>query len=175
MIEVNTVALKQEVERLNKLLSEYEEIQLNLFHQLRDSCTNWQDGISLKFNQKVIADQKESNMLLQTIEEYKNVYQYIAVQYEAFGKKVKCDLDNRQSILSAIDQCSAETNNIISSLNAAGSTNISYIYQVLEQLQSLRQNVVEIYRKIESIEHNINDKLKELAVINISEFTFENL
>ena len=53
MIEVNVIDLKKEIDEITKYINEYEEIQLNLFNQLKESTINWQDGYSKQFESKI--------------------------------------------------------------------------------------------------------------------------
>ena len=113
MLEINTSDLKCDINNLNSLIDEYEEIQLNLFNQLKDSCINWQDGNSLKFDNNIYLERKEAELILQTLKDKRDVFNFIYSKYSEIGKKISCNLNNKNKLLQAINNCESRFNSII--------------------------------------------------------------
>ena len=67
MIEVNVTNLKSNVRNLDKRIKSLEEIKLNMFNQLEDSCVNWHDGHSLIFNSSINLDSTEAENIIDTL------------------------------------------------------------------------------------------------------------
>ncbi len=186
MLEVNVTNLKNELVKMETIIHEYEEIELNLFHQLNDSCVNWQDGNSQIFSDKIDIEQRETNELLDLLKNEQETYQFIVDKYQTIGKKIECQLAHKQSILSAVEECKSGANSVISSFDGVDSGISGSIYSaimdqkrkvqsVLEQLSSFASAVTNMYAKIEQIEREIGAKMRMLKEINIQEFTFHEL
>lgn len=183
MIEVNITELKNNINNLNGLIDEYEEIQLNLFNQLKDSCINWQDGNSIAFDEKMYLEKQESNLLLQNLRNQKKIYNLIYDKYSELGNKIRCNLNNKTTLLKVIDNCYNQASQIINEFNLIDRSFYYYeqysisnqrekIVDTRNKLSEIKTTTYEIYDKIEQIEEEINAKIKELETIKINSFDF---
>lgn len=183
MIEINIMDLKKEIDEVNKYISEYEEVQLNLFNQLKESTINWQDEFSRQFESKIYLDKKETYILLCQLKDKNEVYNYAYNQYKEIGKKISCNLNNKNTIITTIDNCILQANSIINQFNAIDNSFYYWEYQTIEdcknkvinvknKLRNVLSNIRNIYQKIENIEIEVNAKIKELEEIKIHDFDF---
>ena len=102
-MKINNINLKNDINLLNKLIAEYEEVKLNLFNELKDSCINWQDGNSVDFENKIYLEKVESDNILRTLTDKRDILNFIYDKYSDLGKKIKCDLNNRSALLRSIE------------------------------------------------------------------------
>lgn len=184
MLEVDISSLKNAIERLQKLLDEYEEIELNLFNQLKTSCTDWRDGNSEKFESEIYRDRKETDLLKLSLKERKNLYDFIYERYSAFGKKLKCNLNEKDTLLHTFDECYLHTNAIVAEFDRIDR---SFYYSGRSSIEAARRKVVnvrtacknfktkakEMFSEIEAIENKIEAKIKTLEEVKINEFDFD--
>ena len=93
IVDVNVPNLANAINSLKSIISEYEEIELNLFNQLNDSCVNnWQDKYSKEFEGKMQLDKQEAQLILESLNEKKEVYNFIHDRYGEIARKIKVNL-----------------------------------------------------------------------------------
>lgn len=183
MIEIDVTELKNDIASLGALIDEYEEIELNLYSQLKDSCINWQDGNSVLFDSKIYMEKRESELFLQSVKSRREALDFIYSKYSEIGKKIKCNLDNKKTVIGAIDSCYTEAIRI---LNEFQRIDRSFYYseqslieiqrgKVIDsrnRLRDLKTAAMNTFSKIEEIEKEIETKLKSLEQIKINDFSF---
>jgi predicted RNase H-like nuclease (RuvC/YqgF family) len=182
-MEINTDNLKNKITSLESFINEYEEIELNLFNQLKNSVVNWEDGNSIQFDNAIQQEKQETNDILESLKNKKDLYQLIYEKYSELGKKIKCNLGNKNALLRTVDYCYNYATQVINEFNAVD-TSFSYsekssieqqkerIVSLRNQLSEIRSSLSEIYNKIEKIEIEIKGKIRELEELNISSFDF---
>ncbi len=183
MIKINSVELKKEIETLNNLISNCEEIQLNLFNQLKDATINWQDGNSIEFENKIYLEKQEADLILQSLNDKKDILNFIYDKYNELGKKIRCNLNNKTTVIHALENCYKQANSLITEFSKIDR---SFYYSELDKIDNVKQKIInvknkldttkitvsEIYTKIEEIEMEIKDKISELEEIKINSFEF---
>lgn len=183
MVEVNVPNLNNIINSLKSIINEYEEIELNLFNQLNDSCVNnWQDGNSKKFDDKMQFEKQEAQLILESLTNKKEAYDFIHNRYSEIARKIKVNLNGKARVLSSIERC---YNNARTTINLFNSVDTGYrfggeilaqkakIEKVKNELSELKIEVNKLYNKIEEIEQEIRAKIDSLEVVNINPFDFD--
>ena len=176
MIIVNVSDLRSDVNRMNNLIDEMEEIKLNLFNQLEDSCVNWYDGNSFVFNEKIHLDSKEMDEVISTLKEKREVYDYICFKYGELGNKIKCNLDNEDKLYREIEETIKKTDDVLTVLETITvdvSASINEINEVKEILETFQELIKEVLEKIKEFEREINAKINSLSLVKINELDFD--
>lgn len=183
MINVDIENLKNDVYNLKKLIDEYEDIKMNLFYQLKESTTNWQDGNSIKFSDKIYLEKNETDLLLQSLKEKSDIFNYIHNKYSEFGKKILCNLNEKNTLINSINNC---YNQAVSIVNEFNYIDRSFYYDEMYSIQNqknkiitvknklaeIKNEVLNLYKKIEEIENEVSIKIKRLEEIKINNFDF---
>ena len=183
MIDVNVSELKNYVYKLQQIIDEYEEIQLNIFNQLKESTINWQDGNSIKFENSIYLEKKDSDLFLQSLQNKKDIYDFICKKYGEIGNKIKCCLNNKNNILNAINNCYNET---VSILNDFDKINTDFYYKekdsillqkqnivkVREEIKRIKTTTLQLFNKIDNIEKLVKEKIVSLDEVKINTFDF---
>lgn len=183
MLKINCVNLKNDINKLNSLIDEYEEIKLNLFNQLKDACINWQDGNSQEFDSKIYLEKVETNLILQSLKDKQSLFKFVYDKYSDIGSKIVCDLKNKTSVFSMVDSCLSQIDNILYEFNLIDGSFYYYEYQSIirqknkvldcrNKLNQVRNNVSSMYTRIEQIEREVNDKIKMLSEVKINSFDY---
>lgn len=183
MLEINVVNLKKYLDILNNLINEYEEIQLNLFNELKDSCINWQDENSLEFDNNIYLEKQEANYILQSLIDKKEILNFIYEKYSNLGKKIQCNLRNKNALIYSIDNCQNQINSIINEFYRIDNSFYYYerykIYNQKNEMFKIRNKLVEIrnsvnktFNRIEEIEKEISEKINQLDEIRINNFDY---
>ena len=60
MLEIDLKEINKYILSLNNLIKECEEVELNIFKELDNSTTNWQDNKSLLLADNIISDKEET-------------------------------------------------------------------------------------------------------------------
>lgn len=184
MIDVNNVDLKNAIIELDSLINEYEEIEINLFNQLKDSCINWQDGNSIQFDNKIQLEKGESKLILESLKKQKDIYNYIYNKYNEIDKKIHCNLNNKNSVLFTIDNCYNETLNILDEFSRIDRSfyyeeqysifrEKDRIIKIKNELYEIKISTEKMYDRIEGIEKEIKNKISSLEEIRINDFDFD--
>ena len=184
MVEVDIGKIQYYIDKLNTYSSELEQIHLNIFNQLKNSCVNWQDGHSILFEDAVYIDKKESDELLNNLTEKKDVYSFICDKYSTLGKKIKCNLKNKNMVLDKISYCCDLIDDILEQYSWIDrsfyydeiysiNNQQSIMYNTLNTMKSLYAEIKKLYNKIEHIESEINTAIKKLKGFTVQDFNFD--
>ena len=183
MVEVNVPNLGNVINSLQSIISEYEEIELNLFNQLNDSCVNnWQDGNSKRFEDKIQFEKQEAQLILESLSEKKDVYVFIHDKYSEIARKIKVNLNGKSRVLASIERCYNNARNTINPFNGVDTgyrfggeilAQKAKIERVKNELSNLKIEVNNLYNKIEDIEQQIRAKINSLEMVNINPFEFD--
>ena len=181
MLDINILDLNLEAKKLNALIEEYENIQLNIFNQLKDSCVNWQDGNSLLFNDKIYQEKQESELFLLNLKKRKELYDFIYSNYIEIGKKIKCNLANQNSVLFFIDNCCEQIDSILYEYSKLDyGINIADVQKQIIELNNIKKglldiknNIKKMCEKIRKIENEILLKIQNIEDVFINEFDFD--
>ena len=183
MIEVDIKQLGSLASELENLIDDYNEIQLNIFNQLKDSCINWQDGNSLIFEEKIRDEKKVSNNFYRALKSSKEVFQYAHDEYRSIGNKLKICLDKKNYIISAIDECISKADAVLSDFS--GVTR-SFYYRELNMinnqqskitsckinLQKYKSKIKDLYKKVELIEERIASRVNKIEQVSVANFDY---
>lgn len=184
MVDVNIKELSENINNLNLLIDEYDEIQLNLFNELDNSCISWQDGNSLLFNDYIYLDKQETVLFVEHLRQKKEVFDYICERYNDIGKKISCNLNSRTTVENMINNCYNQVNSILREFNKIDN-NIDYkemllinqqknkLISIRNQLYQVKKDTINMYDKIEKIEEDIKNKIVSLEEIQINSFDFD--
>ena len=182
MIDIDLTKLKNEIDKVKVIIDEYEEIQQNIFNQLKDSCINWQDGNSLVFEEKTYHEKQESELLLLSLKNKKEIYDFIYNSYSEIGKKIKCNLESKKNVLSSIENCISKTSIILNDFNKIDTSFYYYekndickqkncIKNIHRSLTNIKNSISKMYA--EKIEKEILIKIQELDNIKVNDFDYE--
>ena len=173
--------------KYNKLITEYsklEEAQLNLFNNLGNIYNfDWKDGNSYNFSIEIDKDRLETDSFAINIKEKIDLLNSIYYKYSMFGKIINCNLQQKNSILTSIDNCINQVSYILQQFN---SMNLNYAYPefnilrakkvIFESIKSNLNIVKEqyeiIFSKIDSIESEIASAIRELEEFTIKEYSY---
>jgi len=176
MIEVNVSNLRSDISVLNGMLDELEEIKLNLFNELKDSCINWYDGNSLIFDGKMQLDSREADEIITTLKDKRAVYDFVCLKYSEIGNHIKCNLEHEESLIAGIDSCINVCDSIKGSLSS-GIIDLSParkdVEHAVEILTGFKAAIKEVLTKIRDFERSISTKISALELVNIEELDFD--
>ena len=183
IVDVDIKQIGIYISELSNLVDEYEEAQLNIFNQLKDSCNNWRDGNSLDFNDQIKDEKNSSNLFLGEIQNNQRVLSYIYNEYKTIGSKLHFNMSKKESIVNAIENAISKANTAMNAINSIDSSysfsalsSIRAQYEVIKsarrELQSMKDKIIALYNKVKAIEDNISSKVAALDDINITNFNY---
>jgi hypothetical protein len=183
MIKVDVSKLKTELEQLNSIIDEYDEIELNIFNQLKNSCNDWNDPRTPAFEEAVNKEKKESMSMLDSFKDVQNCLNYIIAQYETIGNRITVCLEKKSSIIKTYGSIESKINSIISTINSVDKSfsysqkhNIIDLGDSFENLKNdlvdSRDRVRDLFKRIERIEENVAVKLRSLKEIEVEAFDY---
>ena len=183
MIRVDLSELKNRITEINGLIASYEELKLNLFNVIKNSAEDWQDTQSIKFQNSITLEKEEAEKILQSLNDKEKVLSYIYSKYITLGKKIKCDLDKKDTIIDLFTKRGEEAKSIIRDFDKIDR---SFYYEEIETINNVKQKIIsvsinigeiikslrEIYGKIKDIESDIAKKISELDDVKINSFEY---
>lgn len=178
--------LKSEIANLNHLIQEYEEIYLNLYHELSFSNHYWNDGYSIHFYDEISREKPIVLASIEEIKEFKSYYEWIISQYQEIGKKMFIKLNKKSFILKKIDRYIFILNETIALFSKLNSNfNVKEYYSLMqlknrildekETMKKLRKKVQNLFSLMEKTENQMMQKLKKLEVTSVKEQDISNL
>lgn len=181
MISVDIEQLNKISNKINSHIDSYEETLMNLFNKLKDATNDWYDSKSVAFDEAMITENNDSQNFLGEIKLRKEIISFIIDKYNNLGKKIKCDLDNKEKLINKVDYCISECTSIINEFNKIdNSFYYPEYYIILNQkakvvdarakLRSLREKLTGKFQKIADYEEDIDSKIDELEPFIITEF-----
>lgn len=183
IIEVNIEELNKNIMVLSSLINEYEEIKLNLFNQLKDSTLNWHDGNSLNFESKIYVEKQDSDLFLEEIKSKKALFSLVYSKYQEIAKKIRCNLNNKNSLISVLNACYNSATDAINSFNSLergiscpelndADNQRNVIIGVRNKLSDIKRETTNLLNKIDNIEKEIHNKINTLEDIKINDFDY---
>lgn len=184
MVEIDIEKLRKYIDELNSILNEYDTVRLNLYNQLKEAGMNWDDNWSREFQNEIEIEKHETEEVIKSFNSKKKIYDYLHTKYSEIGKKIKCNLNSKSTIIGIIDNCYQQSTDIINSFYNVD-TSFSYpekywIFQQRGNIESVRANLStlkdsmnKIFKKIENIETAVNAKISQLEQLSIREFDFD--
>jgi DNA repair exonuclease SbcCD ATPase subunit len=184
MVDVNICQIGNIVSELSSVIDEYEEAQINIFNQLKDSCNNWHDFNSLTFGEKAKEEKKTSADFLSALENSRKTFKYVYDEYKSIGDKLHFNMEQKDAIIDAIDQCISLANSAIDELN---SINRSFYYHeigminsqrdqissVRKELKSMKEKVNSLHKKVTNIEEKVASRIAKLEEVKVNLFDFK--
>lgn len=179
-IEIDLTNTEQLLVELGKICKEYDNNINNLFLMFQKANTYWHDATASKFfsslEQEKITNQKEILNIYNKLE----IYKFIYAKYIELGKKIKCNLSNKENIINKLNQCINILSNLIKSYNSLNMYFANEKYMLSNEktklinsyntLISSKEKIEKIYKKIEEIETQISNKISKLEIVNIEEY-----
>ncbi len=183
-MEIYIDKLKIEMNRFNKLITNYEKIMLNLFNILNQTSSYWQDTNSMKFLDSVSRQKININKKINELKTLKDIYEYLIRKYETFGAKIEFDLSAKEKINTKMNKYIEKINKTIDDYN---SLYLSFypderapilnqkneLIKIGSKTEELKEKIRKSFIEIEEIEKTVNEKLSKINVEIIREETLK--
>lgn len=184
MIGVDCSALLKKLEEVKKEYNSLEENQINLFANLNSICNvDWIDANSVALDKVFNSDKLETQKFRINISSKMSILDYVHSQYSSFCSKLSCNLNKKTAVFSAIDNCL----NVLSAIDYEfRQVDFSFYYperfkirnhwttciDMKTKLSEIRNDIENIYSKIEGIEGSIKEKIKEIEDFKVEPYTY---
>lgn len=178
VIDINN--LKIEHEKRNKLITDYEEINLNLYNQLKEVLNYWIDNNALVFKEKLEKEALEIKEFIEKIKSVEEVYQFIIKKYETIGNQIQINLSEKQTVINEFNNYLNHLTQIINKYNALNLTfcptesmllknQRNKLIEDKKQLETVKSKILAYFENIEEIEKEIANKLDKEEINLITE------
>lgn len=174
-MEICVSNLKEQLSKFEKKLEEYDTNYLNIYGNLGNSKTSWQDAKANDFFS--VCDEKKVKVqtLIDSSYDLIGIYKFVVSKYEKLGDEIKVTLSEKNTILNSIDEYLREVDNIISHYqrlslwfcpNEAYTIRgqLSKMKTNKGKIEDLRKEIKDIYSLIEQTEQEVNTKISRLNV-----------
>ncbi len=180
-MKIDLSKLKQEISKLKKIETDYEEIYLNYYSKIKEIDNEWNNIYEKRLMQNIEKEKKEMSLVHSDITELKSLYTYIYEKYSDIGKKIEIDLDKEDIIIRQLDICINHLrsvrylcNNVdredktpeqiyaLNSISRKANTGIN-------SLVELRISITSIFKKIKEIENTIKTKINKINLSSVQE------
>lgn len=174
-MKVDVNRLKEEVNGLKTIIDNYEEVYLNLYHELDTVSSSWRDTHASLFFDTVKFEKLSIQTTIAEMREIITVYNDIIVRYSKIGNKITFDLSSKSEIISKCNHYIDILNDIIRKYNdinvSSYSTESQYIVSERHTLEQTHKDVVELKEKInskfqliEQLEKEISRKINKIKI-----------
>ncbi len=173
MLEIDLKEINKYILSLNNLIKECEEVELNIFKELDNSTTNWQDNKSLLLADNIISDKEETFFFIEKIKERQDILEYIYNSYLKIGNKIKCDINRKTKIINILNNI---LNEVDVSLKELGRLNYQIyvekvqreLIDIQEELITIKTKITNLFNRLNNFETSINAKINKLDNIKIN-------
>ena len=173
MLEIDLKEINKYILSLNNLIKECEEAELNIFKELDNSTTNWQDNKSLLLADNIISDKEETFFFIEKIKERQDILEYIYNSYLKIGNKIKCDINRKTKIINILNNI---LNEVDVSLKELGRLNYQIyvekvqreLINIQEELITIKTKITNLFNRLNNFETSINAKINKLDNIKIN-------
>ena len=157
-MQVNVSLLKDNLNKLNSEISEYENIYLNLYNELNFSHSYANSNKFTMFYDAVDQEKNKVNIFIQDLNELVRIYDYIVSNYSKIGNKVNFNLDNASYVFNQI----TTIKNKINSIKRRVQSLYSY-YEVREILNDINYKINSIEVSIRTIENDYRRTINKIS------------
>lgn len=172
---INIDNMKQELSKINKILSDYEYTYLNMYNEFSSVPSIWRGNVAQRFSNKVGSYKLKIKTSLEEFKSLADVYQYIIDSYEKIGKKCRYDISQRDSVLKQIELYKNSIKKIYQQYIDLGTDfdnnikiyidkEIRKVSEILTKIDSLYCVVKEFYSDVFEINKEVKLKLSKLSI-----------
>lgn len=179
-MQINITNMKLKLITLTNKLNDYQDDLLNLYNELNNASSYWQDPHAIKFFNNVKKEQLQANNLTNELTSLQEIYTYLVDKYETIGNKIQFELDQKNACFAKIDNFLTKITQIINAYNHLDTSfcpeEAKYIQneqrkllKVAENLKTIRKDLKIIFNEIEETEKNIQAKLSKINLEIVKE------
>lgn len=183
-MEIHIDKLKTTVLQLNHCIEEYEEIYMNFYHVISSSSFFWNDNRSKKFYEAMYTEKNQVKTVIDELYSLKNIYDYMIDEYEKIGTRLQIQLSEKQNVIHSFDQYIEKIHSCIQILHAISldmypevapllTEEQSKFIKLEQQVQKLKDQLLELFNKTEELENHINKEINRLQIQKLSEIEGE--
>ncbi len=183
-MEIHIDKLKTTVLQLNHCIEEYEEIYMNFYHVISSSSFFWNDNRSKKFYEAMYTEKNQVKTVIDELYSLKNIYDYMIGEYEKIGTRLQIQLSEKQNVIHSFDQYIEKIHSCIQILHAISldmypevapllTEEQSKFIKLEQQVQKLKDQLLELFNKTEELENHINKEINRLQIQKLSEIEGE--
>lgn len=181
-MEIDIDSLKVEVNKLNKLIQDYEQNYLNLYNELSSASFFWKDKNVFNFSDRLVKEKLEVSTTFYELNNIKDIYDLVVLKYQKFGTKIRFDLSMKDSVFTMFDNYLVILDEVI---NGYINLDLSFCIGTVEadlilneqktlvyvksNLLKLRDRIKNTFINIESIENDVNLQLSRVKLNVIKE------
>ena len=176
MNEVNVTNLRSISNKFNKLLDQYQKNYINLYNEIKNSNLFWIDAHAINFYDAKDIEKHRMDVSYEELLKISDIYKYIVSKYESIGNLISFNLENRDILLSKLNNYINSLNGILNSYNSLDYSfaNSSVIYSINSQknnirnminnLSTIRNNIRNILNRIEETENKIQNMIYRVDI-----------
>lgn len=183
-MEVNVKLVRASYESLKAEYESLEDIELNLFSSIGNiNNFDWIDGNSMDFAKAIEPEKLEIDTFQMYVFSLIKIFNDIYYSYKKLGKKIKCNLDKKNAVITSINNNISIVESILNEYNR---TDLDFPYGEFSTLRSCKNNYKEIKKKlinmkkyfnslfseISELEAKIANKIREIEEFTPKEFDF---
>lgn len=179
-MQVHVKNMKLYTEMLKKKIQAYEENDRNLWNEMNISSSYWQDFRATKFYDSTRTEQVKIKNTIKELYSMQEIYNYFVEQYASIGNHIFFDLDKKDRCIRKLDifiQKIKEVENLYKNLDTSFcpqeknflEKEAQNLNKIRNELQKIKEEVINTFLKIEEIETNIQLKLSKIQIEFIKE------
>jgi hypothetical protein len=173
---INNGLLNNTLNKVNKLINDLEETELNINNEYIALSNIWRDGHSTLFFNSIDEDYQKIKLLLDDLEEFNQCYQYLYNKTSVYGNKIYFNYNNLGTVNSYLNNYLGQLNNVIYQYDSyLSSFSDIHGYNINDEKQKLiaaRNSLYDVKNKNNQIVNNlytcVNNFIKQINKISIT-------
>ena len=175
-MNVNTNRLKDNIDKFNIELNNYNNTELNYYNELNNSSSYGNSTMIRKYYSNVNKERILIDDFIEELNELKNIYDYIYTSYSNIGNNIEFDLNNDTLLFNKINIINNKINNIKRSINFISLSTYPEITReinnIILRLNDMQKNLNIIENHYKSTINKINE-IEKQTKIRLNKLDFE--
>jgi len=179
-MEIKVDSVKVQIDKLNAALDGYEDLYLNLYHQLSSLSFFWKDRNAISFCEHLDKEKLQVKNMIDSLKDMKDIYTFMKEKYQVLGNHIVCYLEKKEDVLQSFHNYIAKLDVVIANYKRL---DLSFcpkekvlileeyhkVKKIRDYVYQLSKNVISTFNQIEEIERKIQVKLSKMKIESLKE------
>ncbi len=166
MVKINVEELRSEVNKIDKLITSYEDNIGNINMCYQNIASSWRGGVFDEKNKELEQEILSNKKLISRLKEQQAIYEDIFNFYKNIGNNITCNLNSKDYTLSKIQINIDNIKTIKNKINELTpfidiSQELNIINETLNSINEVKSTIRNLYQDIEDKEYEIYNKVSK--------------
>ena len=165
-MKINLQLLREKTNNINKLIEDYEELNLNYYNKIKEIEHYWNNQKAKQLLSTIEEEKKEVTKEINNLKEISTIYDFIYNKYNNIGKNISVNIDEKEKMLAKVNKCIEKIKYVMTLYKNIDTTN--YKIEQITIINSHNKKLAEQLKKMNDIKEKLNKSIKDIEEIETS-------